>query len=123
MYDHSGFEEDSFALKGFFNPAYHSLKREERLNMILGQLRKYYGGVVDGYTTYQEAVWAREPFTFAPYRGYIFPHQNNGHEAYRKPCLDGKLFLAGSETADGFPGYMDGAVRSAEFIHGLLREP
>ena len=120
MYDHSGHEQDSFALKGFFNPAYHALDKVERLGMILSQLRKYYGNVVDNYTTYQETAWAREKYTFAPYTSQVLPHQNNGHEAYQKPYLDGRLYIAGSETANLYPGYMEGAVRSAEFVRDRL---
>ena len=116
MYDHSDNADDTHALKGFFNPAYHALGKEARLQMILGQLRKYYGPAVDDYTTYQESVWAHEPYTFTPYQGHILPHQHNGHPIYREPCLNGKLFIAGSETADAFPGYMEGAVRSAERV-------
>ena len=122
MYDHSGPDRGPYALKGFFNPAYHSLTREERLQMILNQLRKYYGPAVDDYTTYQESVWAHEPYTFTPYQGHILPHQHNGHPIYREPCLNGKLFIAGSETADAFPGYMEGAIRSAEFIRDRLTD-
>jgi monoamine oxidase len=120
MYDHSGHEQDSFALKGFFNPAYHALDKAERLGMILSQLRKYYGNVVDDYTTYQETAWAHEPYTFFPYQGHIFPHQHNGHAVYRESYMNGKLFVAGSETADLFPGYMEGAVRSAELMRDWL---
>ena len=30
--------------------------------------------------------------------------------------LNGKFFVAGSETANKFPGYMDGAIRSAQYV-------
>mgnify|MGYP001817404245 CR=1 FL=1 len=116
LYDHSDFGNSHFALKGFFNPSYFSLQREERLDMILKQLRKYYGNAVDSYTWYDEAVWADEPHTFVPYQTHLLPHQNNGHLLYQKPYLDGKFFVAGSETANDYPGYMEGAVRSAEAV-------
>ncbi|MEM6806492.1 MAG: NAD(P)/FAD-dependent oxidoreductase [Bacteroidota bacterium] len=120
MYDHANFEDDAFALKGFFNSAYFPLKKEERLGMILNQLRKYYGEKVDNYTSYQEKVWANEPFTYASYKAHLLPHQNNGHELYRKPYLNGKLFISGSETAAMYPGYMDGAVSAANFVFSQL---
>lgn len=116
MYDHASFEDDAFALKGFFNSAYFPLKKEERKEMILNQLRKYYGDKVDSYLDYQEKVWAKEPFTFASYKGHLLPHQNNGHELYRRPYLNGRLFISGSETAAQYPGYMDGAVSAANFV-------
>ncbi len=65
------------------------------------------------YTKYNEAVWRQEPFTFLPYDDHILPHQHNGHPAYQNAYNEGRLYLAGSETATQFPGYMEGAVRSA----------
>ena len=81
--------------------------------MLLAQLQKYFGKEVEDYLDYFEIVWAREPFTYAPYTQQVLPHQYNGHEIYREPILGGKLFIAGSETASAFPGYMEGAVESA----------
>jgi monoamine oxidase len=112
MYDHTNIEESRYALKGFLNGTYHSVSRKERREMVLTQLRKYYGAVVDDYLAYEEGVWRQEPFTFAPYDGHVLPHQHNGHPVFRKAYLDGRLFLAGAETAENYPGYMDGAVGS-----------
>ena len=116
MYDHSNYENSHFALKGFMNGAYYTLTKNERLKIILNQLQKYYGTQVNQFLTYEETVWRNEPFTFLDYKTSVYPHQNNGHTIYRKPYLDGKLFIAGSETSANFPGYMDGAVGSAKFI-------
>ena len=116
MYDHSNFEDSSFALMGFLNSSYYSIGKEERLEMILTQLRKYYGSEADHYTDYEELIWRQEEFTFVDYRDHVLPHQNNGHAAYQKVYLEGKLFLAGTETAPHYPGYMEGAVRSAKFM-------
>lgn len=116
MYDHSNYEDSLFALKGFLNSSYFSLKKEERLALILKQLRKYYGTLADHFLSYEERVWRQEAFTFAPYISHILPHQNNGHSVYREPCWDGRLWVAGSETAAEHPGYMEGAVRSAEWV-------
>jgi monoamine oxidase len=116
MYDHSDFDDRSYALKGFVNPSFFPLSMEERRNRVLEQLQKYYGRRVFDFVDYREVVWSRERYTFKPYDGYMLPHQNNGHELYRQDFADGRLFLAGSETAAEFPGYMDGAVRSAEWV-------
>lgn len=120
MYDHTDFTDSQYALKGFLNGTYFSLTREERRDMVLRQLRKYYGEVVDAYTAYEEAVWRREPFTFVPNEGHVLPHQYNGHPVFRGEFLGGKLIVAGSETASRYPGYMDGAVRSAHRVAGVL---
>ena len=120
MYDHSNFENSGFALKGFLNGAYFSLTKEQRLDMILNQLEKYYGPEVRGYIDYQEMIWQNEAFTYAPYKEHVFPHQNNGHEVFRQPYLTNRLFISGSETARHFPGYMEGAVRSSlRVLHQL----
>ena len=86
---------------------------KERKNQILGQLRSYYGTIVDDYLSYEECSWSEEAFTFFPYQNFILPHQNNGHAVFRQELFDNRLIIAGSETAKSFPGYMDGAVQSA----------
>jgi len=116
MYDHTNYEETGYALKGFMNGSYFSLTKAERRDMILNQLRKYFGNKVDDYLTYEEGVWRKEPFTFAPYPAHVLPHQNNGNPIYRKALWDGQFFIAGSETASQHPGYMDGAVLSAQYV-------
>jgi monoamine oxidase len=120
MYDHSNAEDTKFALKGFLNGSYFSVSKEERLERILAQLTKYFGTVVQNFLTYEEVVWQKEPFTFAPYTSPMIPHRNNGHSVYQVPYLDGKLWIAGSETARRAPGYMEGAVQSAAFINTQL---
>ncbi len=116
MYDHSNFEDNLFALKGFFNGVYFSLSKTERLEMTLQQLEKYYGPIAREYLNYEEAVWRNEPETFTSYNQHILPHQNNGHPIFRKPYLNGHFFIAGSETSTNHPGYMNGAIHSANFI-------
>ncbi|MBL7473244.1 flavin monoamine oxidase family protein [Robertkochia sediminum] len=116
MYDHSDFEDTHHALKGFLNGNYYSLTREERRELILRQLRKYYGSKADTFTDYHECVWAKEPFTYVPYDAHVLPHQHNGNPLYRNSWLDGQLLISGSETAKSFPGYMDGAVESARWV-------
>lgn len=120
MYDHSNVEDSHFALKGFFNGSYYSLTKEERLEKVLKQLHKYYGDVVNDYIDYEEKVWANETFTSRPYTEHVFPHQNNGHDIYQKPYLDGRLYIGGSETSQVYPGYMEGAVYSASSIFKQL---
>lgn len=122
MYDHSNFEDDSHAIKGFINPSFFPLSREERLNRILQQLEKYYGPVVHQYVDYQELVWSSEQFTYVPYEKHIMPHQHNGHPVYRKGYFNDRLFISGSETAASFPGYMDGAVESARWVFEKIKK-
>jgi monoamine oxidase len=37
-------------------------------------------------------------------------HENNGHRDYKRPLLNGKLYISGSETASANPGYMEAVV-------------
>lgn len=111
MYDHSG--NGRYALKGFMDDAYQAVSREQRKQLVIAQLRRFYDEKVDSYRSYRELVWQEEPFTYSQYEQPIIPHQHNGHAIFRKPFLDDRLLMAGSETATVFPGYMDGAVESA----------
>ncbi len=122
MYDHSNYEDNSFGLKGFFNGNYFSVSREERLELVMKQLEKYFGPQARNFISYEETVWRNEAFTFVPYESHVLPHQNNGHPVYQQVYLDGKLFVAGSETSTNFPGYMEGAVQSAAFVYDQLNE-
>ena len=121
MYDHSNFEQTAFALKGFLNGALQSLNKQDRIKAILTQLKNYYGTRVEDYLDYQELLWMNERFTYSPYTEQLFPHQNNGHQVYRSSYIHNKLIIAGTETAAAFPGYMEGAVRSAQEVSKLLK--
>ena len=113
MYDHSDYEDSRYALKGFLNGNYFTFSKEERLELVMNQLQKYYGESIKNYTTYEELVWRKEPFTFSPYESHVLPHQNNGHPIYRSSFFEGKLLIGGAETAQIHPGYMDGAISSS----------
>ncbi len=113
MYDHSDYENKYYALMGFLNGAYYNLSKEERLQMIMIQLKKYYGEIAEDYLSYEELVWVHEKHTSVPYSRHVLPHENNGHPLYQASYLQDRLFFAGSETSSQFGGYMDGAVSSA----------
>jgi len=120
MYDHSDEAGNNYALKGFLNSSFHAATSDYRRDLLLKQLERYYGPRVHDFLDYEECVWSQEAFTYVPYEAYILPHQNNGHEAFRQAFWEGHFFLAGSETAAQYPGYMDGAVRSARWVLSQL---
>ncbi|MEM0992910.1 MAG: NAD(P)/FAD-dependent oxidoreductase [Bacteroidota bacterium] len=122
LYDHSNFEDNQYALKGFLNSSYYTLTKDERLQLVLRQLRKYFGLLADDYLAYEEAIWRKEDFTYQAYEDHVLPHQNNGHSVFRQQYFNGKFFVAGSETATAFPGYMNGAVSSARLVADFLLE-
>ncbi|MFW6347271.1 MAG: flavin monoamine oxidase family protein [Cyclonatronaceae bacterium] len=115
LYDHCDLQRSVFALKGFMNPAYFSVSRAEREQMVMRQLRKFYGQVAEDHLiSYHETVWRDEALTFSEYDGHVLPHQNNGHEVFGRSYLGGRLYFAGAETSRVHPGYMEGAVKSAQ---------
>jgi monoamine oxidase len=107
MYDHST-ADYGYALKGFLNGGTHRLSEEERSESIL-QLTKLFGAEAANYVDYHEKVWRDEPLTFFP-EHLLMGHENNGHRDYKRPLLNGKLYISGSETASANPGYMEAVV-------------
>jgi monoamine oxidase len=122
MYEHNDVEDQFFALKGFLSSAYFSMTKDQRLEMVLNQLQKYYGDQVFNYRSYEELIWQNERFTYMPYEGSIYPHQNNGYPIYQAPFFDNRFYVAGTETSSQYPGYMEGAIQSAENTFERLRE-
>ncbi|MDF1696090.1 MAG: NAD(P)/FAD-dependent oxidoreductase [Saprospiraceae bacterium] len=116
MYDHSNFEENAYALKGFIGGGYANTTLEERKKRILEQLSRYFGDQVHDYINYHEAIWKHEQYTHSDYDGFILPHQNNGHSIFKEVQWNGSLYIGGSETASAHPGYLDGAVESGKSI-------
>ena len=116
LYDHSSSDGDEYALTGFMNGAYHQLSRKERESMVITQLKKFYGAKAENHIRYIDQPWKSESLTFETYDEEIIPHQHNGHSVYQKAYWNDRLYLAGSETASSFPGYMDGAVESARRV-------
>jgi len=116
MYDHSTADNKGYALKGFLNGGTNTLSEEERKAKVILQLTKLFGDDAANYVAYHEKVWRNEPLTFFPYEHLLMGHENNGHPDYKKPLLNDKLYISGSETASENPGYMEGAVVAAKNI-------
>jgi monoamine oxidase len=110
MYDHSRPDENFYALKGFVHPQLHTLTPQKRKQRVMEHLRNTYGDPADQVLRYVETDWREEAHTYRPYPDQPVPHQHNGAAVFRSSFWEGKLWLAGSETAEAFPGYMDGAV-------------
>ncbi|MFB1003558.1 MAG: NAD(P)/FAD-dependent oxidoreductase [Bacteroidia bacterium] len=120
MYEHSTADSKQHALKGFFHSAYHKHTKEERKELALTQLEKYYGPQARNYLDYHETVWQKEAFTFARPIDQIPPHYNNGHQCFKQSYFENRLYFAGAETNAEFPGYMEGAVRSAYRVVNVI---
>ena len=115
LYDHSNQEVTKYALCGFVNGGYARLSSSERQQKVMAQLEKIFGKQVNDHIDYQECVW-NDVWTKHPDMPDIFPHQNNGHPVFEKIHFNNRFLISGAETARHFPGYMDGAVQSAERV-------
>ncbi len=121
FYDHTNYELDKFALCGFVSNALTILDKEERIAKVLFQLKKIFGEEILDYTDYLETNWSEEKFTKnTKQNDFIFPHQNNGHLIFRESYYNNRLFLSGTETASQFPGYMEGAILSANHVASTI---
>ncbi|WP_299208519.1 NAD(P)/FAD-dependent oxidoreductase [uncultured Dokdonia sp.] len=114
MYDHTTLENGKYALKGFLNNELSTVTREIRKENVFAQLQRTFGEEALNYLSYKETVWKEEAFTFTPYENFVFPHQNNGQAIYQELFYNDRFYVAGSETASQFGGYMEGAVQSAQ---------
>jgi monoamine oxidase len=120
QYDHSGFANKTFALKGFLNGSFLKMKKEERERSVIAQLENLFGKQAKNYLGYYEKVWSVDSLLFFPYTDYIFPHQNNGNPIYGKSYFNNKFFVSGSETSPKYGGYMEGAIQAAKSVVNRL---
>ncbi len=119
MYDHTNFEETKFGFTGFLNGGAASYSSEVRKEFVLRQLQDLLGAEALQPVAYFDKVWTDE-FILAGNQVIRRPHQNNGHPLLQQSYMDGRLFFAGTETATGFPGYMEGAVIAARSVVSRL---
>lgn len=116
MYDHTSADSQKYALKGFLAGHAAKLTQVKRREAVLAQLVAFFGERAKEVLQYDDVQWGKDPNTRVPLTEQLFPHQNNGHEVLRKSLFEGCLYMGGSETADVFPGYMDGAVNAARRV-------
>jgi len=114
MYDHTNFEENKFALKGFLNGSIAEYSKEEREQKVIANLKKFFGEDAEKHIGYFDRIWEREEFTFSPTENFLPGHYNNGHPIYQNSFWENSLFMAGTETAPNYGGYMEGAIQSAK---------
>ncbi len=115
LYDHSNESVTKYALCGFVNGGYARLSASDRQQKVMAQLEKIFGEQVKHHIDYIECIW-NDVWTKHPDMPDIFPHQNNGHPIFEQLHFGNRFFVSGAETAQHFPGYMDGAVQSAERV-------
>ena len=115
FYDHCNSERTKFALCGFINSSFKKLDDAGRRDLVIAQIKKVFGPKAEEFIDYEECIWSEEENTIEATETPHYPHQNNGHQIFRQSYFGDKLVFSGSESASEFPGYMDGAVCSANF--------
>lgn len=113
LYDHCNHARSKFALCGFINSSFKNLTYLERRLSVINQLKKAFGVKIEEFIDYEECVWSKEENTFEVSDTFLYPHENNGNPIFSKTLFDDKLLISSSESSLQFPGYMDGAIYSA----------
>ena len=122
LYDHSNEEVSRFALCGFLHSRFRSLAPAERKRSVIQQLVASFGKQASEALEYLELDWSLEVHTSGSLRRPLFPHQNNGNEAFQNALFDNRLFFAGTEVSPYHGGYMEGAVyNSMQVFAKILR--
>ena len=120
LYDHSNRQRSKYALCGFIHSGFKQLSHSQRQALVISQLKGVFGTKAEAFTGYEECIWSNEEYTCAASDAEHYPHQNNGNPVFTRSLYGGKLILSGSETAPTYPGYMDGAVFSANEAAGKI---
>jgi len=116
LYDHCNHERSKYALCGFLNSSFKRLDSAERRSKVINQLKNVFGEEAGDFLDYKECIWSKEENTFEASSIDLYPHQNNGNPIFSKSFMGDKLLISSSESASEFPGYMEGAVFSANTI-------
>jgi monoamine oxidase len=89
------------------------LGKAERRAAALENFARYLGPRARRPLEYVEMDWTRERWTQGCPTGYFGPHALTRYGKALGRAV-GRVHFAGTETADYWAGYMDGAVRSGE---------
>ena len=102
---------------------WQSMGEGERRAAILADLANYFGQDALSPISYDEIDWPSQPWTGGGYAAFMPPGVWTSYgEALAAPV--GRIHWAGTEMAERWPGFFDGAVRTGEAaaatIHVLL---
>jgi monoamine oxidase len=117
MFDNSPPDLSCGVLLGFLEGGHArkaaKLSPEERERLVLSVVAKFFGPRAADPDEYIERDWAAEEWSRGCYGGRFGTGVWTGYgEALREPV--GRIHWAGTETAEVWNGYMDGAIRSGE---------
>ncbi len=90
-----------------------ALSAGARRAAVLDSFARLYGNAARSPKVLIEQNWSNEAWTRGCYEGYFPPGAWSDYGAWLRAPV-GRIHWAGTETAEVFTGYMDGAVRSGE---------
>lgn len=116
IHDGSNTSGGPYGLTGFLNiPALRRKDREGILQTILGQLSQLFGAAAGQPVGLHYQDWAKEAFTASDYdQRSAHNHPEFHPPSGRTSFWDGRVHFAGTETADDFGGYLEGALSSGQ---------
>lgn len=91
------------------------LPEDERKKAVLSQFEKFFGKEASKPMAYIDKSWAEEEFTRGCYAGVMQTGAWTSLGKYLREPI-GNIHWAGTETADIWNGYIDGAIRSGERV-------
>jgi monoamine oxidase len=121
VYDHCNYEANKFSLMGFLSSSAINYTIEQREQLVIKQIENLFGSIVPSHISYHEKVWNNQ-YVLSAKPNSLYAHQNNGHELVQLSYMNDKLFFAGTETSSMHPGYLEGAVRSANRVFKIISE-
>lgn len=93
--------------------AFAALDESQRRKAIVDAFVHFYGDEAAAPIYYTDQCWATETWSGGCYTGIMGPHTlSQFGPALREPC--GRVHWAGTETAEIWNGYIEGAIRSGE---------
>lgn len=119
MYDHTNFEKNRHGFTGFLHPLSNKYQLNLRKHLVIKQVTDLFGQEAFNALQYSDKIWTDE-FILGNNEIVSFPHQYNGHPLLQDSYMNGKLFFSATESSLHYPGYMEGAVRSAINIYDKL---
>ena len=100
---------------GRFAKPFRALDPADRKPAFVAELAAALGDEAGGDSDYFDMDWTAEPYTRGCPTGSTAPGVLSRYGAHIRPPI-GRIHWAGTETADYWAGYMDGAVRSGERV-------
>jgi len=123
VFDATPADESFGALVGFFDGApaatWSPKAENERRAAVVDSLVKYFGDDAGTPTAYIEKNWIADPWSRGCYVGLMPPGvMTELGDALRRPV--GRVHFAGTEIAQAYCGYIEGAIRSGERVAKAL---